>query len=285
MNRTITLIILNFAAAAALAQNKAEILVGYDYCQPAVSGKTKTRKMSLLASTAEAKYFNHISQWVDSLKYSPGGEAKYEEIIKKTCMTVEPDGSVLWDLSKGPNKDVYTYIFTNPAEESLTVYDKYGEDLGMYTEPMSEIQWDVKEDSTTNVLGYECILAEANYHGRHWKAWFTPEVPMPYGPWKLHGLPGLILKAEADSGFSFMATGIESADCDIQPMYFVNDYVAVNRKKALANSEYYENHRESIMNAQGIRVKMYMVDDDGKQVEIPKYDGLIHDLEPDYKMK
>lgn len=39
------------------------------------------------------------------------------------------------------------------------------------------------------------------------------------------------------------------------------------------------------MNAQGMHVKMYVLDDDGNQVEVPKYDGLKHSLEPDYKQK
>lgn len=56
-------------------------------------------------------------------------------------------------------------------------------------------------DSTADVLGYECVMAESDYHGRRWRAWFSPDLPLPFGPWKLHGLPGLILKAEADAAF------------------------------------------------------------------------------------
>ena len=285
MNRIVTFLTLCFVAIAAMAQNKAEIIVSYDYCSPTKTGKIKTQKMTLLASPAEAKYYNITSQWVDSLKSTPGGEAKYEDIMEKACKTIEPDGSTVWNLSKGPNKDIFSYVFTNPGEESVTVYDQYGEDLGVYTEPMSEIQWTIIGDSVASVLGYECILAESDYHGRHWKAWFTPEVPMPYGPWKLRGLPGLILKAEANGGFSFTATGIENSTNEIQPMYFVKDYQTVKRKKALASAEYYSNNTEAIMNAQGMRVKMYMVDDNGNQIEIPAYDGLKHGIEPDYKQK
>ena len=52
-------------------------------------------------------------------------------------------------------------------------------------------------------------MAEAEFRGRVWRAWFTYEIPMPYGPWKLGGLPGLILKAEdADSLFVFEMAGI-----------------------------------------------------------------------------
>lgn len=272
-------------AIAAMAQNKADIIVRYDSSFPTKQGKINTGKMLLLASSTEAKYFNDISLWVDSLKSTPEGKAQYMEILKKTCMTVEPDGSTSWDLTKGPTKKSYNYVFTNLANESLTHFGKYGEDLGYYTEPLAEMQWTIVEDSTATVLGYECVMAESDYHGRHWKAWFTPEIPMSFGPWKLHGLPGLILKAEANGGFSFLATGLEHTDRIMSPMYLKEDYSKVERKKALENAEYYVNNAESIMNAQGQNVKIYSVDENGNKIEIPKYDGLIHSLEPDYKMK
>lgn len=285
MKKTIVLLFLCLAATAVSAQNKAEVIVSYDYTAPSSTGKTYTTKMSLQASPTEAKYFNDLSLWVDSLKSTPEGKAQYMEILKKACMTVEPDGSTSWDLRKGPSKSVYTYVFTDLSDELLTFYGKFGEDMGYYTEPLSEMEWTVKEDSTANVLGYECILAECDYHGRHWKAWFSPEIPMPFGPWKLHGVPGLILKAEADGDFTFTATGLEQTDRIITPMYLQEDYTKTDRKKAQENAEYFANNEENIMKAQGQHVKIYALDEDGNQIEVPKYDGLKHSLEPDYKMK
>lgn len=285
MKNIFTLLSMCFVAIASMAQSKAEIIVSYDRTVPTTRGKLATTKMTLLASPSEAKYFNDLSLWVDSLKSTPEGKAQYMEILKKTCLTVEPDGSMSWDMTKGPAKKSHTYIFTRLAEESLTQYDKYGEDQGYYTEPLSEMQWTIAEDSTANILGYECVMAECDYHGRHWKAWFTPEIPMAFGPWKLHGLPGLILKAEANGGFSFTATGVEPTDRIISPMYLQEDYTEVDRKKALENAEYYVNNQESIMNAQGQAVKIYSVDDNGNVIETPKYDGLKHSIEPDYKQK
>lgn len=272
-------------AIAAVAQAKADIIVSYDAVKPTPRGKIDSEKMSLLANAGEAKWFNDLSLWVDSLKSTPEGNAHYREIIKKACMTVEPDGSVSFDLRKGPSKKVHTYVFTNLTDRELTFYSKFGEDNGYYNEPVAEMQWIIVEDSAATVLGYDCIMAESDYHGRHWKAWFTPEIPVPFGPWKLRGLPGLILRAEADGGFAFTASGLEKTDRIITPMYLKEDYAEVDRLKALDNAEYYANNAESIMNAQGQSVKIYNLDDDGNQVEVPKYDGLKHSLEPDYKIK
>lgn len=267
------------------AQNKADIIVSYDAMAPNKNGSSSTTKMSLLASPAEAKYFNDLSLWVDSLKSTPEGKRQYNEIMQKACMTFDPDGSIRVDLNKGPNKKEYTYVFTNLANESISLYGKYGEDLGYYNETLSEMQWTMLEDSTANILGYECVMAECDYHGRHWKAWFAPEIPMSFGPWKFHGLPGLILKAAADGGFSFVATGIQKTDRIMTPMYSQGNYAKVDRKKALAEAEHYSNNFASIMKAQNPGIKVHSVDKNGNKIETPKYDGLKHNLEPDYKKK
>ncbi|MCQ7926438.1 GLPGLI family protein, partial [Salmonella enterica] len=59
----------------------------------------------------------------------------------------------------------------------------------------------------------------SHFRGRVWTAWYAPELPYDNGPWKLRGLPGLILKAtEQDGIFSFEATGIEKAPAkDLKP--------------------------------------------------------------------
>lgn len=83
MRRTLLAAVGCFMALASLAQNNAEIIVSYNFKYPGISGKERTQKMSLLASTAESKYFNDLSLWVDSLKSTPDGKAKYMDILKR----------------------------------------------------------------------------------------------------------------------------------------------------------------------------------------------------------
>lgn len=45
-----------------------------------------------------------------------------------------------------------------------------------------------------------CNKAEVNYKGRDWIAWYAPEIPFFYGPYKFNGLPGLIIKITDKTG-------------------------------------------------------------------------------------
>lgn len=69
--------------------------------------------------------------------------------------------------------------------------------------------WSIDSDTCT-ILGYHCTKAETDFKGRHWTVWYTDDIPLDYGPWKLIGLPGLILKAEdSQRQFTFVAEGLE----------------------------------------------------------------------------
>lgn len=188
-------------AFAASAGRHADIMATYEFRSPDSWGGERLSRMTLLADADGSKYFNDISLWTDSLESTPEGKARLEEIIRASCLVRSPEGYDYWDLTKGPVKTVYTYVFCDNASETLTVYDRWGEEEMHYTEPAEEMQWTLVPDSTADVLGYECVMAESDYHGRRWRAWFSPDLPLPFGPWKLHGLPGLILKAEADAAF------------------------------------------------------------------------------------
>lgn len=77
----------------------------------------------------------------------------------------------------------------------------------IYDENLELPQWNITEEKDS-VAGYACQLAEAKFRGRTWRAWFTMDIPISDGPWKLCGLPGLILKAE-DSEKHYQFTCIE----------------------------------------------------------------------------
>lgn len=61
-------------------------------------------------------------------------------------------------------------------------------------EPLPNPHWDILTD-TRKIGGFDCKKAITHFRGREYEAWFTPDISISDGPWKLRGLPGLILEA------------------------------------------------------------------------------------------
>lgn len=61
-------------------------------------------------------------------------------------------------------------------------------------EETPKIDWQI-QDETKKIGDLTCIKATTTFRGRNYTAWFTMVVPLPFGPWKLQGLPGLIVEA------------------------------------------------------------------------------------------
>ncbi len=202
MKRTIIFVLLSSLAIAIAAQN-AIVKVEYTEKYKNWTGANKKEKFILLANREESRYYNPITQVVDSMLSTKEGTLQFNTMVEAANAAGQRPSLLLGSR---------TFILKSRPNAELKCYEEAAGELGNYTEPMSEQNWTIG-DSTKNILGYECVMAEADYHGRHWIVWFTPDVPLQDGPWKLCGLPGLILAAEADNGkYLFEATGIETID-------------------------------------------------------------------------
>lgn len=119
-----------------------------------------------------------------------------------------------------------------------------------YEENLDILDWEIHDDTLT-IEGYLCQKAVCHYGGRAWEAWFTDELPFSDGPYKFHGLPGLILKA-ADMknhySFDFISIEVPNEGTNIEWYnigYYGSEYITTDRK-AFFRAE--DNMRESIMN-------------------------------------
>lgn len=279
MRQSITIIFMCLVAIASIAQNN--VAVEYDVTtRDSDSGDSYTQKMTLVASPERSLYFNKMSLYVDSCESTPEGKAKLRETQMKAWRVVQPDGTVTYDgrkLGLAPEKTEFLYVAKDNENGDMSVYDFKAGEMWRYYEPLTEMNWKMVEDSVKTILGYECFMAEADYHGRIWTAWFSPEIPIHDGPWKLHGLPGIILSAEGRDGFIIEATEVGSTCQSVPFVYSVKDYTKGERKQILADHEYYENNFESLMAAQGIKMNA-----DGTPVNLPKYDRQRKAWETDY---
>lgn len=75
-------------------------------------------------------------------------------------------------------------------------------------EEIPKLFWQLYPD-TKVIANMLCKKAETAFRGRKYIAWYTTSIPVSAGPWKLHGLPGVILEAESeDEKVKFIAESI-----------------------------------------------------------------------------
>lgn len=86
----------------------------------------------------------------------------------------------------------------------------------VYPDSVPSLEWSFNDEETDSIIGYDCRKATVEFAGRSYIAWFTPEIPLPFGPYKFGGLPGLILKLEdAERQYIWVAVGFERDNAPI----------------------------------------------------------------------
>lgn len=258
INRLLSISILLFLTLGANAKKKdrdyprAEIKVSYNYHEKFMRGNVEYAEhdvpMLLLANSTQSKFYSPHTEYKDSLESTSSGQALSNKILTQAVKHALATG----DQSLVDNFAYKTrmYVFKNNPDSVIKVFDSYMFEQDFHTEPFSEIEWCIVEDSTKSVLGYECRMATTEYHGRKWTAWFAPEIPVCDGPWKLRGLPGLILEATEEKGHhSFIADGIETTDQPIRPVYDSSKYEKMERIKMLRSLRHYRDNNLSIAKA------------------------------------
>lgn len=116
------------------------------------------------------------------------------------------DASDIGHRDVGNPIHVYTYRNTGTVVSA----DLFGSFLRTSQQIPQFSQWTMESGSEV-IMGYLCMKASSHYGGKHYTAYFTPEIPVSDGPWKFHGLPGMILKvSDDDSDFTYEAISLEN---------------------------------------------------------------------------
>ena len=183
-----------------------------------------------------SKCFSYYTFQNDSLRQTPEGNRQASELFNRALADFHKHRDRSRFLNSFPRNRTVTIVYKNHPAGAITVTDGLREDQVMYRDTLNAQQWTIV-DSTREVLGYTCQLATADFRGRRWTAWFATDIPVSDGPWKLGGLPGLILEAY-DKGhqYTFIAVGLERVA--EEPIVFTrlgekNGYRTVDRRAFL----------------------------------------------------
>lgn len=148
------------------------------------------------------------------LQIGPGGLSKFSSYknltVDSLIMRSSPDQIAQAAMDGKLSNGEFMTIYKNYPEGRLTHTEKICQDWFRYDEEMPALDWELT-DSVTTVLGYECQSARCSFRGREWTVFYTEEIPIMDGPWKFHGLPGLIMRASDKEGhYTFECIGIKS---------------------------------------------------------------------------
>ena len=139
------------------------------------------------------------------------------------------------------------------------------------SEPTPDIVWTLTDDTLT-IGGYSCQTATCKFRGVAWTVCYTEEVPSSAGPWRLCGLPGLIVKAENEA-HTFCLTELRKEASsitapehrpDVQRMKYAK--LLKHRNEIYGNRQYAKNPTYYVPDLGGSINNMDVLNHDGQQL-------------------
>jgi len=138
---------------------------------------------------------------------------------------LNPTDSIrIWYPPRGIDEKKLFSVYINWVKNRMVSRQQADVETVVVDDTLKPIYWKIHKD--VKYFGtIKCQRAEAFVRGRTYEAWFAPEIPVSSGPWKLHGLPGLILEASDLAGhvhfrFERLQLGVTSDQRILPPASF-----------------------------------------------------------------
>lgn len=133
----------------------------------------------------------------------------YDKIKQDQKNRINPEAALSgYSTNQIPKRTIQSVMYRFENEKKFIINEN---ELKAYImEDNVTIKWTIL-DSVKIIEGLECQKATGQFRGRSYYAWFTSSIPSSYGPWKLGGLPGLIIEAtDAKNHVNFRFSGTEN---------------------------------------------------------------------------
>lgn len=119
-----------------------------------------------------------------------------ESSVNETTVVTGSDGQTTV-YTGGSNTFRYgKQVYFNRESDSLWWSQRFKGNIYV-AESRPKIEWQLI-DETKKIGNIKAFKATGEFRGRTYTAWYVRDIPLPYGPWKLQGLPGLIVEAYDD---------------------------------------------------------------------------------------
>lgn len=179
--------------------------VKYLYSQKITADKERIDTLTLDIMGAESLFFDQsverkleeeksFTHRIDTMKVSNNKDGEYERLL---LLNNPSNERVIL------NDCISAVIYKDRSKASIITTDGDSRMKLALSENIAPQEWSILDD-TCQIQGYLCNKATTLFRGRVYEAWFSFDLPVDDGPWKLYGLPGLILKVvDSEQTISF----------------------------------------------------------------------------------
>jgi len=233
-----------FCCSHFTAQESFQYKAVYDFTYQPDSTNTDSRKSETMLLYLGDK-FSRFSSLGNMIKDS------LSETIDKSNRSMAEFSRI---RSMTPETDFDYKIFKDREAGELRFIEKIFKDKVRYSEDLKLQTWQIDPQNDT-ILGYQVQKASTIFAGRDYEAWFTPEIPIPDGPYKFNGLPGLILKInDSKNEYAFTLTGFQKLKTSSSPLKQIEDYRLVDKKDFLRLKENFQRDPLTAMSNAGVKI-------------------------------
>lgn len=152
-------------------------------------------------------------------------------------------------IEKPEESDINWFI--NPNKNEILKSVSKGNVQQIIYDSNLKYDWEITNE-VDSIGNYQVVKAITHFRGRTFIAWFAPEIPIGFGPWKLYGLPGLILRMyDEDQKFNWIVTkinlNVELTESDLNPV-IQDDASKMTYEEAIELSKELRNEKTKIRN-------------------------------------
>jgi len=236
----ISMLLLLFCAPISKAQETEPVIAQVYYQFVHVNDTTKRDKphkeeMVLYIGTHQSFYTSNINAFM-------------QKQMREQMSNPAFDGKIIIS-GKGAGSNESFYFL--PKSRILKKTYRLAKQQYIVDEPYPELNWKISTDTMT-IGGYLCQKAITQFKGRAYHAWFAPELPFSFGPWKLQGLPGLILEAyDNEEEVVFRYAGFDKLGDGKVQIGAIGDYIKTDQKSLEKLIAAAQKNRKVFMDAQG----------------------------------
>ncbi|MGZ9677432.1 GLPGLI family protein [Flavobacterium sp. GNP001] len=164
------------------------------------------------------------------------------------------------DRKSLPRPKINYTVIKEYSNNQTIITDRFGQGTFTYNQNLDKFDWKLHEEQK-EILGYSCKKATTEFAGRTYVAWYTTDISISDGPYKFHGLPGLILSIyDTNKHYQFNVASIKNSSS------FCNTADQLQKPTQITYEEYkqlkkrYKEKPSTLINSGGMTFPKEMLD-------------------------